>query len=115
MEVAEEQEREVQEEERESSRVQIIREFRVQLCALLGQGKALRWLANSPSNKFILAHHRKVVQVTHTHTHTPPTVAVTLPIVCVAVIVFFVIMAVIAHVRYPHVSFHGQKRHRQKP
>ena len=40
MEVAEEQEREVQEEERESRRVQIIREFRVQLCAsaLLGQG-----------------------------------------------------------------------------
>jgi len=41
--------------------------------------------------------------------------AVVLPIVCVAVIVFFVVMAVIAHVRYPHVSYHGQKRHRQKP
>ena len=53
----------------------------------------------------------------HTYTHTlhTHTVAIALPIVCVAVIFFFTFMAIFAHFRYPHISFHGEKRHRQKP
>lgn len=39
--------------------------------------------------------------------------AISLPIVCALVIVFFVGMSFIAHHRYPHISIHGHKRHRK--
>ena len=41
-------------------------------------------------------------------------VAVTLPIVSLAVIAFFVFMSFIAHKRYPHIGDTGKTRHRNK-
>ena len=42
-------------------------------------------------------------------------VAVTLPILCVGVALFFILMSVFAHYRYPHLNPKGHKRHRVKP
>lgn len=41
--------------------------------------------------------------------------AVSLPILCVLVIIFFLAMSWFAHLRYPHVNPQGHKRHRTKP
>ncbi len=50
--------------------------------------------------------------LTPVYTHT---VALFLPLVVVLIIVFFVSMSLFAHYRYPHVSYHGRKRHRKPP
>ena len=42
-------------------------------------------------------------------------VAVTLPIVSLVVVAFFIFMSYIAHRRYPHIGETGKSRHRNKP
>ena len=42
-------------------------------------------------------------------------VAVSLPIVSVIVVAFFVFMSFVAHKRYPHIGETGKTRHRNKP
>jgi hypothetical protein len=43
------------------------------------------------------------------------TLAVTLPIVSLVVVAFFIFMSYIAHRRYPHIGETGKSRHRNKP
>lgn len=122
LEVAEEQEEEVEEEEKEKNK------SRVDCESLDGYMYSLRqhgepgnletrgtWENSRVESSIMLRSQIATTNCVVISHISFSSVGISLPIVSVAVITFFVIMSFIAHKRYPHIGETGQKRHRNKP